>query len=115
MSLQKRIQNRKAGSTFFEGREQIHVAELMEKYPEGVTITSVILGTGNNGDYVAFTTQEEPNMFSFGGTVFFNIVKEIAQELGGIDVFNDELKSEPSKVKFIRKVNKNNKPYYDVE
>lgn len=115
MSLSKRIQNRKAGSTFFENREQISVAELMEKHPDGVTITNVIIGTGNNGDYVAFTTQEEPDLFSFGGTVFFNIVKEISQELGGIDVFNDELKSEPSKVKFVRKVNKNNKPYYDVE
>lgn len=115
MSLHNFIQNRKAASIFFEGREQISIADLMDAYPTGVEITNVYIGYGNNGEYIAFTTREEPGKFSFGGTVFMKIIKECASNMGGIDVVNDELKKEPLLIRFTRKINKFNKPYYDVE
>lgn len=115
MSLQKQIKARKAGAEFFDARTQISVGDLMEKHPDGITIIDVFIGTGANGEYVAFHTLEEPDTFSFGGTVLLNIVKEWAAEAGGIEVVNKDLNADMSKTKFVRKVNKFNKPYYDVE
>lgn len=115
MSLQKQIKARKAGAEFFESCEQISVGELMEKHPDGITIIDVFIGNGQNGEYVAFHALEEPGTFAFGGTVLLNIVKEWAAEVGGIEAVNKDLKSDMSKTKFVRKTNKFNKPYYDVE
>ena len=114
MSLQNFINARSKKAEFFDGKEQISISELMTEFYDGITVTDVITGSGQNGDYVAFTTKEKPDKFSFGGTVFLNIINEYIEKLGSIEAVNNVLKTDTSKIKFVQRKGDNGRTYYDV-
>ena len=107
------IEERKTGSTFFNGKTQMDLSQVADQNPDGVHVTGIHLGEGANGEYVAFTCKEEPSSFIFGGTVFKDIVKKWL-ELETETEINNNLIAEPCLVIFIEKKNQKGKSYYDV-
>lgn len=75
-------------SPIMEGRDKISVAEIIESYPEGVTINSFdMIATRRNGEmstYPVFTFTEDDSKFGFGGTVLKSIVEV------WLDAFDDD-------------------------
>ena len=113
MSLSNRLSSRKGNPSFFSGKNQQSIPELMDAHPNGITIVDFTFGEGDNGPYVAFTTAEEPEFFTFGGTVLYDELKKWCDEIG-IEAVKSELNADPSLTKFIRKQNKKGKYYFDV-
>ena len=107
------IENRRTGGQFFTGKTQIELTDLVNDYPEGVNITEVHVGEGVNGEYVAFTCKEEPKYYTFGGTVFKDIVKGWLKMESETEL-NNNLKEEPCLVIFVEKKSQKGKTYYDV-
>ena len=113
MGLHERLNNRKGSASFFSGKNVMSIPELMELHPDGVTITDFTFGTGENGEYVAFSCAEEPEFFSYGGTVLLDELKKWCDEVG-IEQVKAELNSDPSLTKFIRKKSQKGKFYFAV-
>lgn len=66
-------------SPIIEGKTKISVAEIIDKYPDGITLTNfdIISGTDQNGEsttYPVFTFSEDDTRFGFGGSVLKNII-----------------------------------------
>ena len=76
MSLTNQIKARKGNASFFDGKTMMPMDEIIANNPGGVTINSVAMGIGQNGEYVAFTCNEFPASFTFGGSVFYDIIKK---------------------------------------
>ena len=113
MRLQDRLSNRKGNASFFSGKDQMSIPDLMQNHPDGVTIIDFTFGEGENGSYVAFSCAEEPEFFTFGGTVLYDELKKWCDEIG-IEEVKSELNADPSLTKFIRKQNKKGKYYFDI-
>lgn len=68
-------------SPIIEGKEKISVGDIIEKYPDGITITNfdmvngVDQNTGESSDYPVFTFKEDENKFGFGGHVLKKIIR----------------------------------------
>lgn len=61
-------------SPLMEGREKMETKDIIEQYPNGVTVTAFdMVGTGEDA-YPVFNFAEEPQKFAFGGAVFKSIV-----------------------------------------
>lgn len=105
---------KKNGNAFFEGREKITLNELVEEYPEGVNLTSIYIGNGANGPYIAFTTKEEPNRYAFGGKVMYEDVMQNWLVEHTVAEINAMLADMPCFVKFELKKGNNGRTYWDV-
>lgn len=66
-------------SPIIEGKTKISVSDIIDTYPDGITIDGfdMVSGTDQNGEpstYPVFTFIEDKTRFGFGGTVLKNIV-----------------------------------------
>jgi hypothetical protein len=66
-------------SPLVENRTKISVGEIVDNYPEGITVNNfdMVNGTDQSGQpitYPVFTFAEDNTRFGFGGTVLKNIV-----------------------------------------
>lgn len=114
MSLTNQIKARKGNTGFFSGKTMMPMDDVIGTHPDGVTINEVAMGIGQNGEYVAFTCEEFPGSFTFGGSVFYDIIKKWS-ETETIDQINAQLSENPETVIFVKRINKRGKPYFDVE
>ena len=86
-------------SPLIEGKNKISVSEIIETYPEGITITSfdMIAGTDQNGNsitYPVFVFAEDETRFGFGGKVLKGIVEAwIAAFDGDIEATSKSLQA----------------------
>jgi hypothetical protein len=70
-------------SPLMEGRTKISMREIIERYPDGVTVTAFdMLGSGADA-YPVFIFAEDPTVFAFGGAVMGSIVGAWIQQFGG--------------------------------
>lgn len=61
-------------SPLMEGRDKMETKDIIEQYPDGVTVTAFdMVGSGDEA-YPVFVFAEEPTKFAFGGAVFKSIV-----------------------------------------
>ena len=65
-------------SPIIEGKTKISVGDIIEDYPNGITVTAfdMVSGTDQNGNpdiYPVFVFSEDDTRFGFGGHVFKNI------------------------------------------
>ena len=82
-------------SKVMEGREKITMDELIEKYPNYVTITEFDVVTVDGSSYPVFAFAEDEGRFFNGGAVLTNIVHAWGEEFGGdITTASEELKRE---------------------
>lgn len=112
-SINNRSDEKKNGSSFFNGKTEMNMSQIADQNPDGVHVTGIHIGEGAYGEYVAFTCREEPSSYVFGGTVFKEIVKKWL-ELETETEINNNLSAEPCLVIFIEKKNQKGKSYYDV-
>lgn len=62
-------------SSLMEGREKIETKTIIEKYPNGITVTEFdMIGSGDDA-YPVFVFAEDNTVFAFGGAVFKSIVQ----------------------------------------
>lgn len=109
-------------SPIMEGREKISVADVIAKYPDGVTVTGfdIVDSTSDDGpnSYPVLTFSEDTSKFIFGGTVMASIVNAwLAHFEGDIEACNKALASyDGVKLKFSRARAKNgNREYTSIE
>ena len=96
-----------------EGRENIKIPDILEKYPKGIHLTGASVIKAKKGDCSAFTFEEEPNLFFFGGKVFTDTLKEWIAEKGGIINVNNELATDKPLIDIVACVSKDGNTYYD--
>lgn len=81
-------------SRVMEGREKVTTEHLIEKYPEGVTLTEFDIINVNGDTFPVFAIAENPAICFFGGKVLTNIASEWAGACGGdIEAASNELKA----------------------
>ena len=111
----KSLADRKNGAAFFNGKTSMKIQEVMEAHPEGVHLTGVHVGNGANGEYAAFTFQEEPDFFAFGGSVILDIIKGWCESHPeGESGVNADFASAALPVKFVKMTNKKGQEYWDM-
>ena len=86
-------------SPIIEGKTKISVGDIIENYPNGITVTAfdMVSGTDQNGNpdmYPVFVFAEDTNRFGFGGHVFKNICEAwIANFEGDIETCSKALEA----------------------
>lgn len=76
-------------------REKITCDELIENYPDGVTITAFdyVQSKKSKGKYPVFNIEEDPTVFCNGGTILTRIFDEFVKAMDGdIDAASEELR-----------------------
>lgn len=76
-------------------REKVTTEELMEKYPDGVTIIAFdyITSRKSKGKYPVFNIEEDPTVFCNGGTIIDRIFKDFIDVCDGdVKAASDELR-----------------------
>ena len=59
-----------SGSPIMQGREKISVADLIARYPNGVTVNGFdLISKGDDKTYAVFTFAEDPTRFFNGGAL----------------------------------------------
>lgn len=116
MGLQDKARNLHSGKKITEGREKGAIADLIAKYPGGVTLDAAdILKDRKRGtDYAVFTCKEEPGTFYFGGSVVTRFLSELIEGCGGKGEFDAEISNEGLSVTFEEKRSKNGNVYVQV-
>ena len=114
MDYKKAISDRKIGKTFFEGKEKMQLADVVEKYPDGLNLTGIYTGHGKFGEYVAFTCVEIPNTVIFAGRFFLDIVNEWLLETT-LQKINEDFSANPILFKFEKKRTSNGTEYWEVQ
>ena len=66
-----------------DGREKVTMDEVLDAYPEGITITAFYMLSGDNGDYPVITFAEDNQAYFFGGKILSDICKKLADEFSG--------------------------------
>lgn len=91
-------------SPIMAGREKIQMDELINQYPEGVTIVGFDIITTNADSFPVFIFSEDSQKFAFGGTILHNIIDEwVGSFEGDIEKCSNELeKSGGVKLKFYK-------------
>lgn len=109
-------------SPLIENRTKISVSEIIDKYPDGITVTGfdLIDGTDNDGNpstYPVLVFTEESDKFAFGGLVMKNVCHAwLAHFEGDIDTCNAALKANGGvKLKFSRDKTKKGREVTKVE
>lgn len=121
MSFADQAAKSSANTRFFavtEGREAIKTADLIAKYPEGVTVTGFTTMPNKKGETIsAFTFKEDPAAFFFGGMVLTELAKKWVSEYDeNFVTASAALAAEGGvKLKLIRKKSKTGTEYTDYE
>lgn len=95
------------GLEIMEGRETGDINEILE---EVITVDNYQFGTSKEGDYVAFTLQDNDTEFFFGGSVVTESFQKLENLLSeeekielmqnGLPIYLEEVKSSKSKNKY---------------
>lgn len=101
-------------SPIIEGKEKISVGEIIEKYPDGITLINFDMvngtdqNTGEPSNYPVFTFKEDSKKFGFGGHVLKNIINVwLANFEGDIETCSKALEAAGGvKLKFSRSTTK---------
>nr|DAT90108.1 MAG TPA: hypothetical protein [Caudoviricetes sp.] len=98
-------------SELMNGRDKMDTEELIEKYPNGVTIdfidnVNMQQEDGEENVWI-FVTEEQPNKFTFAGFVLAKIFNNILAEFESdyaemIETYNSALKEDKLRVKLER-------------
>ena len=121
MSFADQAAKSSANTRFYsvtEGREAIKTADLIAKYPEGVTVIGFTTMPNKKGETISvFTFKEDPAAFFFGGMVLTELAKKWVSEYDGNFVAASTALAEEGgvKIKLIRKTSKTGKEYTDYE
>lgn len=106
-------------STIMADREKMSNDELIEKYPDGVTIMAFdyVTSKKTSKQYPVFNFAEDPSVFVNGGTVIDRVFAEFVKVCGGdVDAASQELKRQGGlKVKFGHGTTKNGDDLITVE
>lgn len=106
MSLYDKVKSfKKEGITFMQGREK---GELTELFGKIVTVRNYDFINSEDGDYLVFIIDEEPEKFYFGGSVLTSNFKEFDNDE------KDEILEDGLKVKLENKKGKKHN-YTSVE
>lgn len=82
-------------SSVMVDREKVKTEDLIEKYPDGLTIVAFdyVTSKKSKGAYPVFNIAEDPTIFCNGGTVLDRIFKEFVEACeGDIETASDELR-----------------------
>lgn len=105
-------------SPIMAGKEKIQMDELIDKYPEGVTVTGFDIINTNTDTFPVFVFKEDDSKFAFGGTILHNILDDfVAYYDGDIEKTSNELANSGGvKLKFYKSRTKtgNNVTLVDV-
>ena len=113
MDYKKAIETRNLSKTFFEGKEKITLAQIVERHPDGLHLTGIYNGNGKFGEYAAVTCTEEPNYVIFCGKFMLELLEEWTSEVS-ITKINEDWKANPVPFKFEKKVTQNGVEYWEV-
>ena len=90
-------------SELMNGREKVVTSDILEKYPEGITITAAeIVEYEKNGETISYPVihfAENDHVFYTGGIVLKKIVEAWAAHFDTWDEMNAQLAENPVKVK----------------
>lgn len=82
-NFKKSAQKTTSISHLMEGREKIKTKDIIEKYPDGITIDCFDIVQGSKGEYPVLTFSEDNTKFFNGGIVFQKIVKNWLDDYDG--------------------------------
>lgn len=96
MSFRDMAQRATSLSDIMEGRDKMTCKQLVEKYPDGVTIADFdIVRNKKNEEYVIFTIEEDDTIFVNGSTVLNRIFFDAVDAYDGeVSVARREFKRE---------------------
>lgn len=99
-----------------EGRAKVESEDLLNTFPEGITINGFDILKGSDSEFAAITFVEDDNLFYFGGTVLTSIIKEWANAYGGdCEAGSDDLKAQGGcKMKLTEEKSKSGRKYIAV-
>lgn len=116
MGLQDKARKLQSRMKITEGRDKGAIADLIAKYPGGVTIyaADILHDRKRDTDYAIFTCKEEQGTFYFAGSVVTKFLSELIEGYAGKDEFDAAIAEEGLKVAFEEKRSKNGNVYIDV-
>lgn len=83
------------GSKVMAGREKMTTAEIISKYPDGVTVTEFdLLNSKRGGKYAACAFSEDYSKFFCGGTIMTQICESWAEDFESCEEASAALKAE---------------------
>ena len=98
--LENAARNAIGNGNLMDGREPIKVADIINKYPEGVCITAIAKFTYNGSTYPIFTFAEDTSKYFSGATALSQMVDGMLDEYdGNLAELNADLQKEYLKVK----------------
>lgn len=119
MSFADTARKGKKSSIDLEALEQIKAADLVAKYPEGVTVTAftTLRSKKYKGDTAVLLFAEEPGKFCFFGSVFVDLCNKWAADYqNDFDAASAALQAEGGcKLHIMPVVSKDGNTYYDYE
>ena len=83
-------------STLMVDREKIETKDIIEKYPDGITITCfdkvfIEKEDEDNDEFYVFLFAEDDNVFAFSGFVLKKFFDKLVERFGSEDAANDAL------------------------
>lgn len=105
-------------SELTKDKVKVELDEIIQHYPNGVTITDFEIAKSNeyDSDFTIFNFKENPNAYAFAGTVLTNIFKALIEATGSQEQANQLLHLQPCTFKFAKQTSKDGtKTYYTVE
>lgn len=114
-SLKELAQKTTAGNPIFNNREKMTTDEVIEKYPNGISITECTLIESEKGAYAVIAFAENPGVFVTCGTILTNIVCDWIDAEGSVEEVNAFLMQDPVKVKLHKITNRKNQPLTVVD
>lgn len=104
------------GSFVTVGREKIDVDDIINAYPDGVTVMEFDFLTGDNGDFVVCAFKEDEKACFFGGKILTDICKAWAEGYESTKNASADLTAEGGvKLRFKRRKTKANRDVTLVE
>lgn len=99
-----------------EGRNNVKIAEVIKKYPDGIHITGCTIIKGKKGECSAWIFDEDATVFFFGGKVFTDTLNDWIAEKGSIQNVNTEMSVDKPLIKITEcKSKSTGETYYDFE
>lgn len=84
MNFKKIAQQQTTLSDLMSERVKVPMEEIIIEYPNGFHLTDFdLISIDDSENFVVFTIREDKTIFSFGGTILTNIVKEWIKEFNG--------------------------------
>lgn len=105
-------------SELTKDRTKVELDEVIQHYPNGVTITAFEIAKSNEFDteFTICNIKENDKIYFFGGKILTNIFNALIQATGSLENANQALNLQPCVFKFTKVQSKDGtKNYYTVE